>query len=171
MARSIILAAGLAAALASAPASAAPSKNPAVAAGEPGLVGTWRLVAFEDRYKDGRIDKPYGEHPRGYFTYDPTGHLSIHIMKTPPLAPFASGDADKVTDAEKVKAFDSYVGYFGTYRVDKKNHVLHHKVEGALNSVYTDTDQLRPYRLKGDTLIIEITDKDGSWYRELHRVR
>ena len=150
---------------------ASPSRNPAAAAGEPRLVGTWRLVKFEDRYTNGRVDKPYGEHPRGYFTYDPTGHLSIHIMKTPPLAPFASGDADKVTDAEKIKAYDSYVGYFGTYRVDRVHHVLHHQVEGALNSIYTDTDQLRPYRLKGDTLIIAGKVGEDSYYRELHRVR
>jgi hypothetical protein len=172
MVRSIILTAVVASVMPAAPVLAV-TKNPAVAAGEPGLVGTWRLVRFENRSKDGKIDRPYGEHPRGYFTYDPTGHLSIHIMKNPPIAPFASGDEDKGTDAEKVKAFDAYVGYFGTYRVDKKNHVLHHQVEGALNTVYTDTDQLRPYRLKGDTLIIEIKDpKDGTdYYRELHRVR
>ena len=91
------------------------------AAEEPGLVGTWRLVAFEDHYKDGKVDKPFGEHPRGYFIYDPTGHLSIHIMKVPALEPFVLGDSDKATDAEKIKAFDAYVGYFGTYRVDKKN--------------------------------------------------
>jgi hypothetical protein len=185
MVRSLLLAAILAAAPCAAPASvAASTTSPASAAAttssnasaatvEPGLVGTWRLVKFEDHYKSGRVDRPYGEHPRGYFTYDPTGHLSIHIMRNPPLARFASGDSDIVTDTEKAKAFDAYVGYFGTYRVDKAAGVLHHQVEGALNSIYTDTDQLRPYRLNGDVLIIEVTDeKSGDrYYRELHRVR
>jgi hypothetical protein len=147
--------------------------NPAVAAGEPGLIGTWRLVRFEDRSKDGKVDKPYGEHPLGYFVYDTTGHLSVQIMRNPPLAPFASGDEDKATDVEMVQAYGAYVAYFGTYRVDKAKHVLHHQVEGALNTTYTNTDQLRPYRLSGDTLIIELDDpKVGSHhYRELHRVR
>ncbi|MEO7654411.1 MAG: lipocalin-like domain-containing protein [Sphingomicrobium sp.] len=159
--------------LASSPGLSAPAHYPAVAAGEPGLIGTWRLVRFENTSKDGKVDKPYGEHPRGYFVYDQTGHLGIQIMRNPPLAPFASGDADTATEAEKVQAYGAYVAYFGTYRVDKAKQVLHHQVEGALDTTYTNTLQLRPYRLKGDTLIIELDDpKDGThYYRELHRVR
>ena len=164
----------MAAIIAALPAEAvARATNPAAAAGEPGLVGTWRLTRFEDTAKDGKVTKQWGEHPRGYFMYDPTGHLSIQIMRDPPIPPFASHEEGKATDAEKLAAFDAYVGYFGTYRVDKVHHILHHQVEGALDSTYTDTDQLRPYRLKGDTLVIDVTDpKDGTrYYRELHRVR
>ena len=143
-----------------------------VAAGEPGLIGTWRLVRDEDRSKDGKIDYPFGKHPLGYFVYDQTGHLSVHIMHNPPLPPLASGHKDTATDAEKVKGYDAYVGYFGTYRVDKAKQVLHHQVEGALDTTYTNTDQLRPYRLVGDVLIIAADKSDGSsYYRELHRVR
>lgn len=140
---------------------------------EPGLVGTWRLIKVEDRHRDGTVKLPFGEHPTGYFVYDPTGHLSVQIMRMPPLEPFASGDSEKGTQAEEAHAFDSYGAYFGTYRVDKKHHVLHHIVEGGLSPGYTNTEQLRPYSLKGDTLIIEVTDpKDGiHYYRELHRVR
>ncbi|MBA3669633.1 MAG: lipocalin-like domain-containing protein [Sphingomonas sp.] len=159
--------------LVSGPVTAARRTNPAVAAGEPGLIGTWRLVRFESRSKDGKVDYEFGEHPLGYFVYDNTGHLSVQIMRNPPLPPLASGDSDKSSDAEKVQAFGAYVGYFGTYRVDRTKHVLHHQVEGSINPSYTNTDQLRPYRLKGDTLIIEVNDPtDGSIYnRELHRVR
>jgi hypothetical protein len=169
---------GLAAALALAastiggPAGSAPRRAVAGIT-EPGLVGTWRLVRFENRARDGSVARPYGEHPRGYFVYDPTGHLSIHIMRNPPLPPFASRDEDKASDVEKANAYGAYVGYFGTYRVDRIHHVLHHVVEGALNPAYTGTDQLRPYRLKGDILVIEADDPgDGThYYRELHRVR
>lgn len=158
--------------LASAPISAAKLMSPAISAGEPGLIGTWRLIRFEDTSKDGKIDKPYGEQPAGYFVYDTTGHLSVQIMRNPPLPPFASGDADKSTDAEKVQAFGAYVSYFGTYRVDKAKHILHHQVEGSINPIYTNTDQLRPYRLSRDILIIEADTTDGGhYYRELHRVR
>jgi hypothetical protein len=171
--RALMLATLIVSPVVSAPVTAATSPNPAAAAGEPGLIGTWRLARFEHRSRDGKIDKPYGEHPLGYFVYDQTGHLSIHIMRNPPLPPFASGDADTATDAEKVQAFGAYIAVFGTYRVDKAKHVLHHQVEGALDTTYTNTDQLRPYRLSGDTLIIENDDpKDGAHsYRELHRVR
>jgi hypothetical protein len=171
MFRTILWAAVLAASSISV--SAASASNPAAAAGEPGLVGTWRLVRFEDTAKDGKVTYGFGEHPLGYFVYDPTGHLSVQIMRNPPLKPFASGNNEKGTAAEEAQAFEAYAAYFGTYRVDKARHVLHHIVEGGLSPGYTNTDQLRPYKLNGDTLIIDVTDpKTGiRYYRELHRVR
>lgn len=174
MRTSIRLAAAVAAlCLAAVPAPGMAAPVPEAASGEPGLVGTWRLVRFENVAKDGKMTKPYGDKPRGYFIYDATGHLSINIMLSPPLPPFASGDRNTATEAEKVRAFDAYVGYFGTYRVDKANQTLHHLVEGALDTTYTDTLQKRPYRLNGDILIIELHDPDDGthYYRELHRVR
>jgi hypothetical protein len=41
------------------------------------LVGTWKVLAFEDR-KDERDPNsewtyPYGKNPKGYFVYDDTG--------------------------------------------------------------------------------------------------
>ena len=154
----------------SAPVTAQSRTNPAVAAVEPHLVGTWRLVRYEDTAKDGTVTHRYGDHPKGYFVYDPTGHLHIQIMRDPAPAHFSSGDAP--TDAETHELYRSYVAYFGTYRVDKARHILTHVVEGALNPFYTGTDQLRPYKLTREVLIIESTDpKDGTYhYRELHRV-
>lgn len=155
-----------------APLPAVARTNHAAAVGEPGIIGTWRLYRLENTSKDGKVEKPYGDHPLGYFIYDPTGHLSVQIMRNPPLSRFAADDGGP-TDAEKVQAYGAFVSYFGTYRVDKVKHVLHHQVEGALDTTYTNTDQLRPYRLVGDTLIIELDDPtDGTHnYRELHRVR
>ena len=140
------------------------------------LIGTWRLARFEDTDPKGTMVKPFGEHPKGYFVYDSTGHLSVQIMGTPRMAKFAAnapGDDDtaKATEAEIRTAYDSYVAYFGTWRVNKSGTVVTHVVEGALNPAYTDTDQPRPFKIIGDTLIIEITNKDGHAYRELHRVK
>ena len=61
------------------------------------LIGTWRVVEFADLDKDGKWQYWYGEHPRGYFVYDATGHVHIQIMKVPPLARFpeANWDIDK----------------------------------------------------------------------------
>lgn len=139
---------------------------------EPGLVGTWRLVRFEDTSRAGKVSYPHGEHPLGYFVYDTTGHLSVQIMHNPPISTLPRSAP---TEAEARKAAnDAYAAYFGTYRVDKANHVLHHVVEGATNPDYlVNRDQVRPYRLEGDTLFIEMTDqKTGVHdYRELHRVK
>jgi hypothetical protein len=93
-------------------------------------------------------------------------------MRNPPLPPFASGNSLAATEQEKAQAFSAYNGHFGTYRVDKARKLLTHVVEGASDTTYTNTDQRRPYKLTGDTLIIGVKNPDGSsYYRELHRVR
>ena len=170
--RTLALASVIVSLLVNAPLPAAAQINHAAAGGEPGLVGTWRLFRFENTSKDGGVEKPYGDHPKGYFIYDRTGHLSVQIMRDPPLPAFAA-DNKKPTDAEKVRAYGAFVSYFGTYRVDKVKHLLHHQVEGGLDTTYTNTDQIRPYRLVGDTLIIETDNPENGahYYRELRRVR
>ena len=154
-----------------APPAGARTGSVGAAADEPGLVGTWRLVRFEDTAADGTVTRRFGEHPFGYFVYDPTGHLSVQIMRNPPVAPFASATAG---ESELREASRAYLAYFGTYRVDKARGLLHHVIEGAANPGYlAHPDQVRPYRLQGDTLIIEIRNpKAGTYqYRELHRVK
>ncbi len=134
------------------------------------LIGTWRLVEFADLDKDGKWVYWFGEHPRGYFVYDATGHVHIQVMKVPPLAPFpeANSDDGKLPTAEHaLAAFTAYLAYFGTYTVDAKKHVVTHHVEGSLSPDYTDTDQPRPFKLEGDRL--EIGD-GKNWRRVLERV-
>ena len=136
------------------------------------LVGTWRIVRFIDTDARGKVTYLFGENPRGYIVYDPTGHLSVQIMRMPARSPFAAGDDDKGTDAEVRAAYDGYAAYFGTYRVDEAHSVVTHVVEGSLKPSYTGTDQPRPFKLDGDVLVIQGRDKDGSSYvRELHRVK
>jgi len=136
------------------------------------LVGTWRVVRFVDTDPSGKVTYPFGEKPRGYIVYDPTGHLSVQIMRMPAQPTFAAGDDDKGTDAEVRAAYDGFVAYFGTYRVDEVNSVVIHVVEGSLKPSYTGTDQPRPFKLDGDVLIINVRDKDGSsGIREFHRVK
>jgi hypothetical protein len=57
------------------------------------LTGTWRVVEFADLDKDGKWQHRFGEHPRGYFVYDATGHVHIQMMKVPPLVPFPEASA------------------------------------------------------------------------------
>jgi hypothetical protein len=41
------------------------------------MIGTWRVVEIADLDKDGKWQYRFGEHPRGYFVYDVTGHVHI----------------------------------------------------------------------------------------------
>ncbi len=135
------------------------------------LTGTWRVVEFADLDKDGKWVYLFGEHPKGYFVYDATGHVHIQIMKVPPLTPFPEANSDDgkpPTPEHALAAYNSYVAYFGTYTVDAGKLVITHHVEGSLSPDYTDTDQPRPFRLEGDRL--EIGD-GKTWRRVLERVR
>ena len=112
----------------------------------------------------------FGEHPRGYFVYDATGHVHIQIMKVPPLAPFPEENLPKgepPTAEHAVAAYQAYVAYFGTYTVDAGKSIVTHHVEGSLSPEFTDTDQPRPFKLEGDRL--EISD-GKAWRRVLKRV-
>ena len=82
-----------------------------------GIVGTWRLVSYEDKPPNGPSLHPYGEDPKGLLMYDAGGHMSIQIMKMP-HPKVASGDDSQVTPEEKQALYDAYVAYFGTYTVD-----------------------------------------------------
>ena len=136
------------------------------------LIGTWRLVSFEDR-KDEKDPNsewtyPYGKNPKGYIVYDETGHVTVQIMRTPPPAKFASGDDKKPTSEEAKAAYEGYVAYFGRYTIDEASHSVIHHVEGSLGPSYIGTDQKRPFELSGDRLII---GDQKTWRRVLERVR
>ncbi|HKE94748.1 MAG TPA: lipocalin-like domain-containing protein [Povalibacter sp.] len=120
----------------------------------PSIVGTWRLVTYEDRPDSGPSRFPFGAHPTGLLIYDATGHMSVQIMKVP-HPKVASGDEEHATDAEKTALYDAYVAYFGTYRVDPDRGVVVHHAEGDLSDVYVGRDESRPYELSADRLVLK----------------
>ncbi len=129
------------------------------------------MVDFADLDKDGKWQHRFGEHPRGYFVYDATGHVHIQIMKAPPLARFPEENAVKGTPPSAEHALAAYTGYFayfGAYTVDAEKRVVTHHVEGSLAPEFTDTIQPRPFKLESDRL--EIGD-GKTWRRVLERVR
>lgn len=132
------------------------------------LVGTWKAVAVEDRRdaNDPRSEwvHPYGPNPTGYIVYDATGHLSVHVMRTPPVPRFKSDE--QPTREELMAVREGYAGYFGTYTVDEAKGTVTHHVEGGSLPEYTGTDQVRPVRIDGDRL--EIGD-GRTWRRILQR--
>lgn len=120
----------------------------------PDVVGTWRLVAYEDRPAQGPSRYPYGTRPKGLLMYDRTGHMAIQVMKVP-HPQVASGDDEKIAADEKTALFDAYTAYFGTYRVDAARGVVIHRVEGDLADVFIGKDEERPYELSGDRLVLK----------------
>lgn len=155
-------------AIAATPAYASPTKD---------IVGTWRLVSFED-VEDGNIVRRFGDKPVGLFVYTNDGHVIIHIANAANPACIAPGKksgpgkkddlALPACNPEQMQALlDGTVAYWGTYTVDAAaGEVIHHVLSDVSNG-HAGTDQRRPFRLKGNRLVIG----DGkSWTRVLERV-
>lgn len=137
------------------------------------LIGTWRLVEFWDRDAVAAPKRyAYGEHPTGYFIYDPTGHVSIQIARGP-RAPVVAAERGEdwflAAPTEELRTVvESFRGYFGTYTVDRQAGAVVHQVEGDSRALYTGTPQRRRFRLVGDSLIL---GNDTTARRVLIRVR
>ena len=58
------------------------------------------------------------------------------------------------------------LGYFGTYSIDLEKSIVTHHVKGGSLPWYIDTDQPRPFIIKGDTVII---GNNKTWRRVLVR--
>jgi hypothetical protein len=103
------------------------------------LVGTWLLDSAED-FVDGVWEKPFGDSPKGYFSFAADGHVSVQFMKSP-LA------ADESPN-------EHYLAYFGTYTVDESSRTLTTTVTGSINPILIGTKQVRTFRIEGNILFI-----------------
>ena len=118
------------------------------AGGSP-LLGTWKLQSLVyEVLATGELSMPFGDHPNGYLSYSPDGRMYVILVVEDRSKP-----RDLVpTDEEKVQLEGSMVAYAGTYTVDGEK-VVHH-VDISWNESWTGTDQVRFYKVDGDTLTI-----------------
>jgi len=103
------------------------------------LVGTWKLIEYADFDSvTGKWTHPYGDHPRGYFTYTNSGIVNLNISSENPL--IITRDSAYKHSFTLVELIDNYaVGYFGTYTIDYKNStVTHHPKGGAIPWILCD---------------------------------
>lgn len=128
---------------------------PTLAAEPPAaFVGSWDLVAVENRASDGSVTRPFGDAPRGRITYTPDGFLSAHVMRD--ARPAFAGGATLYggTPTEKAAAYDSYIAYYGRYAVDAAAATVTHRIEGSLFPNWSGTAQTRHFAFDGDTLTL-----------------
>lgn len=121
--------------------------------GDERFVGTWELVSTETRDADGNVT---GESlPRwvGQLVYTADGYMSAHLMG-PDRPVFASADRLAAPPEQRQAAFDTYVGYYGPYRVDDAAGEVIHHVLGAASPTMVGTDQHRRFTLEGDRLVL-----------------
>jgi hypothetical protein len=115
------------------------------------LVGTWRLVSWENRSADGEISYPLGKDAVGYIMYNPDGYMSVAMMR-PNRMKFAAGDLLRASAEEKAHAAETYVTYCGQYEF-RGDTVIHH-VELSLFPNWAGVDQERLVEVRGNRMTL-----------------
>jgi lipocalin-like protein len=115
------------------------------------LIGTWRLISWENRSVDGRVSYPLGRDAVGYIMYNQDGYMSVAITR-PNRAKFAAGDLLGGSTEEKAQAADTYVSYCGQYEF-RGDTVVHH-VDLSLFPNWVGVEQERLVEITGNRLTL-----------------
>ena len=96
------------------------------------LVGTWRIILFED-LDGGTATYPFGEKPAGFLMYAADGHMAALITDPalPPCVPPAIKPYSQLpvcTVSQMQGILERSVAYWGTYSVDAAAGVVVHHV-------------------------------------------
>lgn len=76
--------------------------------------------------------------------YDSLGNMSVQIARKE-RPRFTSADRMSGSAEEKKTAFESYVAYYGRYRVDERERTVTHEVQQALFPNWSGSKQVRYY--------------------------
>jgi hypothetical protein len=112
------------------------------------LLGTWKMKSYVVTTDAGERSTPYGVNPTGYLSYSADGRM--HAIGAADGRMVPAGPAPP--DSERVALHNTMFAYAGTYSAEA-GRVIHH-VDISWNEVWTGTDQIRFFDVKGNTLII-----------------
>ncbi len=116
------------------------------------LVGTWKLLSYEFRFSDGRVDYPWGRDAEGLLIYSADGYMMATFCSAN-RPRFASDDLAKADPNEQVQAARTYVSYGGSYEL-QGNKLIHH-VLVSLFPNWVGQPQIRVIeQLEGDHLTL-----------------
>jgi len=106
------------------------------------FVGDWKLISMQSFGND--REARAGAYDAGRLTYDEHRRMAAQLMRSN-----RRRDAP-TTDAARSEAYQSYVGYYGTYTIDEQKGIVVHHVEGSSFPHWVGTEQVRWYSLSGD---------------------
>jgi hypothetical protein len=124
-----------------------------------GIIGVWRLQAFESHREGQPVRYPFGHGAVGLLVYAADGTMSGQLMR-PGRPEFASKTVSGGTDAELRTAATGYVAYAGTFEIDEARGMVLHTVVMSLFPNLIGTVQERFAVLDGDRL--ELRTPDGA---------
>jgi hypothetical protein len=136
------------------------------------IVGTWRLVAAQQRLSDGSVrpDPQPGPRGVGYIMYDATGHMCV-VLANPDRPAWKAPRSP--TDAEVRSAFNGLVAYCGTYETNEQERQVIHHIEADREPHIVGTDRTRLATVTGNRLVLRPIDLPAGvkeWTVECERV-
>jgi hypothetical protein len=109
------------------------------------LIGTWRVIGFQQWSADGREHHPIGKTPAGFAVFDTTGRVFFQLSKS---------TAEGATPEDVA---NSFMAYFG--KVTVNGDTLTVEAEAGNGPDDVGTTQTRTITLDGDALTIGIPGK------------
>jgi hypothetical protein len=125
------------------------------------LVGTWTLLSWEQKKKDGTKVQRYGTSPKGIAFFDAGGRYIITVMRSD-RAPYSSNALWQGTPEENKETADGTITYFGTYSINEADSSIAIHVEGSSFPNWNGTDQKRFVAIAGDQLILTLRPPAGD---------
>ena len=118
------------------------------------LVGTWTLVTVERSGTDGAwISQPL---PRGALIFDGGGNV-FELAETGRRVPYAT---NQPTAAEAHSVYNSYSGFWGTYKADATTGRITYRPAGAISPNAMGQDVVRTFTQAGDRLVVTATSDE-----------
>jgi hypothetical protein len=127
------------------------------------FLGSWDLVAFAHVLPLGEVSRPFGDSPSGAILYQADGRMAAQVSAGS-RARFAHDDPSRASAEEAVQAWQTYLGYWGTFKVIEEKQVVVHRVEGSSFPNWIGTEQVRHFRFHGaDRLVLEAHSPAGRY--------
>jgi hypothetical protein len=129
------------------------------------LIGAWTLSGFRVTFSDGRDAlEPFGGDARGLLVYSADGHVCAVLSRgdRQPLQAGSLEQAHRASEADKARAFDSYLSYAGRWRLEGDE--VTHLVELAAVPEVVGAEQKRRATLDGDALTLryDVATRSGA---------
>ncbi len=120
---------------------------------EENLVGTYRLLSWENRHESGETSYPLGADAQGFINYAADGYMFVHIMAANRKA-YAGGDLFGGETSEIVEGANSHISYCGKYRVEN-DEVVHTVLISSFPN-WVSTEQRRHFEFKNGNLLLSV---------------
>ncbi len=128
------------------------------------IVGTWHLKTWRRVQPDGCYAYPFGEAPHGLLIYAADGYMAVQMtMAGRPL--IDSNDATTGPIEQRAQAYSTCLAYVGRYDAD--DHQVVHHIDVSLYPNWSNQDQVRPFVMNDNELVLKVLAADGTLTNEM----